>query len=212
MSTDNYEFNGTLTFSNEELKQELHQIALDGLKAFVDAYESAYLGTTTLGNGIKFSVEDNTRLPYATLGASANDAKELYDLAVAMDDSYEAAKSLCTLEIQKDINAVDLVSGITTSISKVKKISDDMSDTLGFTSKKAGIVSSAIGFAGAAIATFDGTTKAEKDALIKSGIDLAGEGLKLALKAIPVVGGVGSLGIDVGVDLAKILVENIYDA
>ena len=100
MDTDDYEISGTLAFSNDELKKELHQIALNGLMAFVDAYETEYLGSTTLDNGIKISIEDNTRLPYATLGDSVTDAKDFYDLTVAMYDSYETAKSLCELETQ----------------------------------------------------------------------------------------------------------------
>lgn len=169
-----------VTFNDETLKKELNKVALKGLQAFVSSYNKN----------------------------SITAMEESYQFVSAMEESYSAATSLCEFETQKNMSTVDLVSGITTQVANLKKVENSLSSVLGDANPKAGIITSVIGFSGAYLATLDGITPEEKAELVKSGIDLIGEGAKLLFKVM--LPG-ASLAIDVGIDMTVALAKGIYE-
>ena len=90
----------------------------------------AYPGSTNLDNGLKISVEDNTRITYAILGASATDAKNLYDWTVTMKDCYDESKSVSET-YTGNTNTVDVVSEVSTQILNLTRIATDIVEVAG---------------------------------------------------------------------------------
>ena len=142
-------------------------------------------------------------------GLTAFLGTESYNTNKLLQSSYSTVKSLVAFETRENMSTADFVSGVTTQIANFKKLQTSIEKTFNIVKPKnsAGVIASLIGFGGALLATTDGVTQEEIDALAKNGINLIGEGAKLALKTVfPAA----SFAIDVGVDLTVALAQSAY--